>query len=188
MAPDTHHPKKQTPACVKRTGKTPRDAMALLTREEVRGRRVWLMFLPFGSVRSMVPYAPLLVPSASPALGLRTAEREFVYVYGAVSPIEGDKDWMISQKMRMPEQMTLVLCQVERRSPGGLQSSWCWTAPVPTKPKIFRGPHPDLALPPMPLNSTPDIYGMSFEKRNSRTGLDDLAAVIRPLQQAYRAL
>ena len=26
----------------------------------------------------------------------------------------------------------------------------------------------------MPLNSTPDIYGMSFEKRNSRTGLDDL--------------
>ena len=38
-------------------------------------------------------------------------EREFGYVYGAVSPIEGDLDWRISQKMNA-EPMTLFLSPV----------------------------------------------------------------------------
>jgi transposase len=38
-------------------------------------------------------------------------EREFVYVYGAVSPVEGDMDWMISPNMNT-EQMNKFLFQV----------------------------------------------------------------------------
>ena len=43
-------------------------------------------------------------------------EREFVYVHGAVNPIEGGMDWMNSQKMNA-EQMTLFLSQVSAAHP-----------------------------------------------------------------------
>ena len=38
-------------------------------------------------------------------------EREFVYVYGAVSPLEGQLDWMICRQMNT-ERMTQYLAQV----------------------------------------------------------------------------
>jgi transposase-like protein len=40
-------------------------------------------------------------------------ERQFVYVYGAVSPIQGEMDWMISEKMNT-EQMNQFLAQVSK--------------------------------------------------------------------------
>lgn len=43
-------------------------------------------------------------------------ERQFVYVYGAVSPIQGELDWMISQKMNT-EQMGQFLAQVSAAHP-----------------------------------------------------------------------
>ena len=44
-------------------------------------------------------------------------EREFVYVYGAVSPREGDFDWKICPQMNT-ERMGEFLAQVARRYPG----------------------------------------------------------------------
>ena len=38
-------------------------------------------------------------------------EREFVYVYGAVSPVEGELDWMIGRQMNT-ERMSAFLTQV----------------------------------------------------------------------------
>jgi hypothetical protein len=38
-------------------------------------------------------------------------ERQFVYVYAAVSPIEGEMDWMVSQKINT-EHMSTFLSQV----------------------------------------------------------------------------
>lgn len=44
-------------------------------------------------------------------------EREFVYAYGAVSPCEGDFDWMICSKMNT-QRMNEFLRQISRRYPG----------------------------------------------------------------------
>ena len=84
--------------------------------------------------------------------------------------------------------MTLFLSQV-RRSPGGLHRHGAGRRQF-TKPKIFRPDNIRFSpAPPMPLNSTPrSIYGMSFEKANSELVFDDLAAVIRPLQQGLPRL
>lgn len=43
-------------------------------------------------------------------------EREFTYVYGAVSPLEGDHDWMICEKMNTA-QMGVFLRQVSEAYP-----------------------------------------------------------------------
>lgn len=80
-------------------------------------------------------------------------------------------DWMISQKMNA-EQMTLFLSQVSAAHPEDfivmvLDGASSHKAKDLRRPDNIRF----LALPPMPLNSTPrSICGMSFEKRNSRTG------------------
>lgn len=80
-------------------------------------------------------------------------------------------DWMISQKMNA-EQMTLFLSQVSAAHPEDfivmvLDGASSHKAKDLRRPDNIRF----LALPPMPLNLTPrSICGMSFEKRNSRTG------------------
>jgi transposase len=43
-------------------------------------------------------------------------ERQFTYVYGAVSPVEGELDWMISPKMNT-EYMNQFLVQVSQAHP-----------------------------------------------------------------------
>jgi hypothetical protein len=43
-------------------------------------------------------------------------EREFVYVFGAVSPVEGELDWMIGPKMNT-ERMSAYLAQVATAHP-----------------------------------------------------------------------
>ena len=43
-------------------------------------------------------------------------ERQFVYVYGAVSPLQGELDWKISAKMNT-EQMNAFLSQVSQAHP-----------------------------------------------------------------------
>jgi transposase len=43
-------------------------------------------------------------------------ERQFVYVYGAVSPLQGELDWMISRNMNT-DRMTEFLIQVSRAHP-----------------------------------------------------------------------
>ena len=45
-------------------------------------------------------------------------ERQFVYVYAAVSSTEGEMDWMICQQKQMKtEQMSLFLSQVSAAHP-----------------------------------------------------------------------
>ena len=43
-------------------------------------------------------------------------ERQFTYVYGAVSPVQGELDWMLSPKMNF-EQMNQFLVQVSQAHP-----------------------------------------------------------------------
>jgi len=60
-------------------------------------------------------------------------EREFQYVYGAVSPLEGELDWMICPAMNT-EHMGTFLAQVSAAHPK-TSSSWSLMEPVHTSPK-----------------------------------------------------
>jgi hypothetical protein len=89
---------------------------ALLTPENVKGRRVRLMFQDEARFGRMVRIRRCWSPAPHRPSVQNGYEREFVYVYGAVSPIEGDMDWMISQKMNT-EQMSIFLSQVSAAHP-----------------------------------------------------------------------
>lgn len=52
-------------------------------------------------------------PAPSRPTVLNGYEREFVYVYGAVSPLQGQMDWMIAKEMNT-ERMGQFLTQVSR--------------------------------------------------------------------------
>ena len=99
-------------------------------------------------------------------------------------------DWMISQKMNA-EQMTLFLSQV---SAAHLEDFIVMVLDGASSHKAKDLRRPDnigsSPCPPMPWNSTPrSIYGMSFEKKEFPNRVfDDLAAVIRPLQQGLPRL
>jgi hypothetical protein len=115
VAPDTHHPKSD-PAAQEEWKKLPETVAALLTPENVKGRQVRLMFqdearfVRMVRIRRCWSSAPLR-PSVSNGY-----ERQFVYVYAAVSPIEGEMDWMITQKMNM-EHMSAFLSPVSAAHP-----------------------------------------------------------------------
>jgi len=82
-----------------------------LTPENVKGRRVRLMFQDEARFGRMVRIRRCWSPAPLRPSVPNGYERQFVYVYAAVSPIEGEMDWMISQKMNT-EQMSAFLSQV----------------------------------------------------------------------------
>jgi hypothetical protein len=80
--------------------KLPETLAAALNQVDLRRRSVRLMFQDearFGRMaRPRRCWAPL--PSWRPVM-LNGYERQFVYVYGAVSPLQGDLDWMLCGEM-----------------------------------------------------------------------------------------
>lgn len=91
--------------------KLPETLAALLKPDEVRGRRVRLMFQDEARFGRMVRIRRCWAPSPRRPVVDNGYEREFIYVYGAVSPKEGELDWMICRKMNT-EHMTAFLAQV----------------------------------------------------------------------------
>jgi hypothetical protein len=79
--------------------KLPADLAALLTRKDVRRRAVRLMFQDEARFGRMVRIRRCWSPYPSRPVVDNGYERQFVYVYGAVSPIQGQLDWMISREM-----------------------------------------------------------------------------------------
>gem|GEM_PF-173268 len=79
--------------------KLPEDLAALLKREDVNGRPVRLMFQDETRFGRMVRIRRWWSPFPSRPVVDNGYERQFVYVYGAVSPIQGELDWMISKEM-----------------------------------------------------------------------------------------
>jgi hypothetical protein len=74
-------------------------------------------------------------------------EREFVYVYGAVSPVEGELDWMIGRLMNT-ERMSTFLAQVSAAHErefmvmvvDGASSHVCKDLQVPENIRLLRLP------------------------------------------------
>ena len=88
--------------------KLPEKVAAVLIPEEVNGRQVRLMFQDEARFGRMVRIRRCWAPEPLRPSVANGYEREFVYVYGAVSPIEGEMDWMISQKMNTEQMMRVI--------------------------------------------------------------------------------
>jgi hypothetical protein len=87
-----------------REKKLPEVLATLLSRKVVKGRPVRLMFQDEARFGRMVRIRRCWAPAPHRPVVDNGYEREFQYVYGASSPIEGDLDWMISPGMNT-EQM-----------------------------------------------------------------------------------
>ena len=84
---------------------------ALLDPAEVRGRRVRLMFQDEARFGRMVRIRRCWAEKPMRPTVCNGYEREFLYVYGAVSPMQGQLDWMIAGEMNTAR-MTEFLAQV----------------------------------------------------------------------------
>jgi len=117
-------------------------------------------------------------------------EREFVYVYGAVSPIEGEMDWCLCREMntlRMGEFLT----QVSHAHPNefivmvvdGASSHRAKDLVVPENIRL-------LALPPYApeLNPQEHVWDEVREKEFPNRVFDHLDAVVRQLEQGLPRL
>jgi hypothetical protein len=96
--------------------KLPETLAVLLKPKEVRGRRVRLMFQDEARFGRMVRIRRCWAPTPERPVVNNAYERQFVYVYGGVSPIEGELDWMICPKMNT-ERMGDYLSQVALAHP-----------------------------------------------------------------------
>jgi DDE superfamily endonuclease len=91
--------------------KLPEILAAVVTPAELRGRSVRLMFQDEARFGRMARPRRCWAPLPWRPVMLNGYERQFVYVYGAVSPLQGDLDWMIRTEMntvRMGEFLSQV--------------------------------------------------------------------------------
>lgn len=86
---------------------------ALLTEKAVKGRPVRMMFQDEARFGRMVRIRRCWAPSPQRPIVQNGYERQFVYVYGAVSPVQGEMDWKITREMNT-ERMNEFLEQVSR--------------------------------------------------------------------------
>ena len=91
--------------------KLPQALATLLSADVVKGRHVRLMFQDEARFGRMVRIRRCWSPAPQRPVVDNGYERQFQYVYGAVSPVEGQLDWMICPVMNT-EQMGKFLAQV----------------------------------------------------------------------------
>jgi len=87
-----------------------------LKPEVVRGRPVRLMFQDEARFGRMVRIRRCWSPAPLRPTVANGYERQFVYVYGAVSPVQGELDWKICPQMNT-ERMNEFLHQVSQAHP-----------------------------------------------------------------------
>lgn len=165
--------------------KLPEALATLLTPEVVRGRRVRLTFQDEARFGRMVRPKRCWAPAPlRPVIG-NSYEREFVYVYGAVSPLEGELDWRLSREMNTA-QMAEFLVQVSRAHPTEL-ILMVLDGASSHKAKDLTIPHNIrlLALPPYApqLNPQEHVWDESREKEFPNRVFSHLDGVIRQLEQ-----
>ena len=96
--------------------KLPEVLATLLTPDVVKGRHVRLMFQDEARFGRMVRIRRCWAPAPQRPVEDNGYEREFRYVYGAVSPLEGELDWRVCPVMNT-EQMGTFLAQVSAAHP-----------------------------------------------------------------------
>jgi len=117
-------------------------------------------------------------------------EREFTYVYGAVSPLEGEFDWMLCSKMNT-DQMGEFLQRVSAAHPedfmvmvvDGASSHVAKALVIPENIRLLR-------LPPYApeLNPQEHLWDELREKEFPNRVFGDMASVVRQLESGLTRL
>ena len=164
--------------------KLPETLATLLTPEQVQGRRVRLMFQDAARFGRMVRIRRCWAPAPERPVVANGYEREFVYVYGAVSPVEGELDWMIGRLMNT-ERMSTFLAQVSAAHEcefmvmvvDGASSHVGKDLQVPENIRLLR-------LPPYApeLNPQEHVWDEVREKEFPNRVFADLGSVMRQLE------
>jgi hypothetical protein len=94
----------------------PEKLAALLIPDAVRGRPIRLMFQDEARFGRMARIRRCWAPVPLRPIVRNGYERQFTYVYGGVSPMQGQLDWSLSEKMNT-EQMNAFLTQVSQAHP-----------------------------------------------------------------------
>ena len=163
--------------------KLPELVTALMPSEDVRGRRVRVMFQDEARFGRMVRIRRCWAPSPARPVVCNGYERQFVYVYAAVSPIEGEMDWLICPEMNT-ERMSEFLAHVSRNHPSefmvmvvdGASSHVAKALRVPENIRLLR-------LPPYApeLNPQEHVWDELREKEFPNRVFADLGSVITQL-------
>lgn len=151
----------------------------------VQGRPVRLMFQDEARFGRMVRPKRCWAPAPLRPVMSNGYEREFVYVYGAVSPLAGELDWRVGREMNTTR-MGEFLARVSQAHPGdlivmvldGASSHKAKDLPIPENIRL-------LALPPYApeLNPQEHVWDELREKEFPNRVFNHLDAVIRQLQQ-----
>ena len=164
--------------------KLPEVLEALLTADAVKGRRVRLMFQDEARFGRMVRIRRCWSPAPLRPVVDHGYEREFQYVYGAVSPLEGEMDWMICPAMNT-ENMGAFLAQVSAAHPhdfivmvvDGASSHVAKALAVPENLRLHRLP-PDSPE----LNPQEHLWDEIREKEFPNRVFCDMAGVVQTLE------
>ncbi len=164
--------------------KLPEVLAALLTPDVVKGRHVRLMFQDEARFGRMVRIRRCWAPAPQRPVVDNGYEREFQYVYGAVSPLEGELDWRICPIMNT-EQMGIFLAQVSAAHPedfivmvvDGASSHVAKALVVPENIRLHRLPgySPE-------LNPQEHLWDELREKEFPNRVFSDMAGVVRTLE------
>ena len=164
--------------------KLPEALATLLIPECVQGRRVRLMFQDEARFGRMVRIRRCWSPAPQRPVVNNGYEREFQYVYGAVSPVEGELDWTICSAMNT-EQMGKFLSKVSAAHPqdfivmivDGASSHVAKALVVPENIRLHRLPgySPE-------LNPQEHLWDEIREKEFPNRVFSDMAGVVRTLE------
>ena len=170
--------------------KLPETLATLLKPEEVKDRPVRLMFQDEARFGRMVRIRRCWAPTPLRPVVSNGYEREFVYVYGAVSPVQGELDWMICPKMNT-QRMSEYLAQVCAAHPGefmvivvdGASSHVSKELAIPENIRLLRLPSysPE-------LNPQEHLWDELREKEFPNRVFSDLASVRGQLQKGLPQL
>ena len=94
----------------------PQDLATVLTAASVQERPIRLMFQDEARFGRMARIRRCWAPAPLRPVVANGYEREFTYVYGGVSPLQGELDWSLSDKMNTA-QMGAFLAQVSQAYP-----------------------------------------------------------------------
>jgi hypothetical protein len=152
--------------------------------DEVRERKVRLMFQDEARFGRMVRIRKCWAPAPMRPVVDNGYVRQFVYVYGAVSPLEGEMDWMICHEMNT-ERMSCFLQQVSSAHPDDfilmiVDGASSHKAKELQRPENIRL----VALPPYSpeLNPQEHVWDELREKEFPNRVFKDLSGVVSQLE------
>ncbi len=168
----------------------PEELATVLTAQAVRQRPIRLMFQDEARFGRMARIRRCWAPAPLRPVVSNGYEREFTYVYGSVSPLHGDLDWSLSQKMNTT-QMCAFLSQVSQAHPqefivmvvDGASSHRAKDLIVPENVRLIRLPgySPE-------LNPQEHIWDEVREKAFPNLVLDQMALVVERLKEGMSTL